>query len=707
MRIETLRRSSLYARFLPVETICGVVHIATPVIGTTANLQRAQQMKCLRDMVSQMAYLRLLLACALTGLGVLSTAAAETHPVSPMADHRLNRSDSTHRPQSRLQISPPLGVGAPNIVPSNAYRPTRPTVQAPRRDLFGAPAIDGSPSPTDLVVAENLTSPLPSPTLPRPDVESSESAATRTADETPSLSVWWTPHITEPSNQDRTPKPITINELIAAALQYSAQVRVISETPLIRDTLIVEEEADFDWTAFMDTRWDDILEPVGNELDTGGPPSLSNELFDYSIGTRRKIRSGGRFEISQKYGYNNSNSIFQVSNPQGTSRLSLSFTQPLMRGAGRFYNTRLVVLAMIDAAAARDGLSRELQRHLLEVTRSYWNLYFNRGVVLQRQRLYGRARNILEELEHRQSIDALKSQIIRVRAAVTARQADLLRTAAQVKDNEAQLRALINDPHLGRVDQFELIPQDAPINVPFPVSMQGSLSTAIRERPEINEALKRIKAAALELNVARNELLPALDLVLESYVNGLRGNTDIGGALRDQFGDGAPSYAAGLQFSVPLGNRAARARQVRRKLELRQFQGQFRQIVGQLEAEVEVTVREVETAYREMMAKYVSMNAAATEVEYITQRWRVLAGVDRSAALLLEDLLVAQEQLAIEEYGFLEAQVNYNLSLTELRRAEGTLLQWEGITPAYGTDCHGTPFLEQLRSEQTAGREDS
>lgn len=103
--------------------------------------------------------------------------------------------------------------------------------------------------------------------------------------------------------------------------------------------------------------------------------------------------------------------------------------------------------------------------------------------------------------------------------------------------------------------------------------------------------------------MSRKELLPALDLVLETYVTGLDRDYDIAQSLADQFSVGEPSYSAGLVFEVPLHRRAARARLQRRQLERRQITQQFEEVVLTLRAEVEVAIREVSATYRELVAR--------------------------------------------------------------------------------------------------------
>ena len=53
---------------------------------------------------------------------------------------------------------------------------------------------------------------------------------------------------------------------------------------------------------------------------------------------------GAEPQTSQRLGYEDSNSIYFLPEQQGTSRLSVSLTQPLLNGAGRAYNAHLIVL---------------------------------------------------------------------------------------------------------------------------------------------------------------------------------------------------------------------------------------------------------------------------------------------------------------------------------------------------------------------------
>lgn len=501
-------------------------------------------------------------------------------------------------------------------------------------------------------------------------------------------SPWWQQPVQSSARSNANPVHVSVNQLIVSALRNSAQVQVFSDLPLIRETAITEADAAFDWTGFMETRWDDTSEPVGNTLTTGGPSRFEDHNFSYSAGTRRRNTLGGQFEISQRIGHQNNNSVFFLPNNQANTRLTLSYTQPLLRGAGRVYNTSLTVLASIDSKVASDEFSRQLQSHLLEVTRAYWSLYLERASLLQKQRLLNRAQEILGDLERRQELDTVRSQVIRARSAVESRRAEILRADMAVRNAESRIRALTNDPAWGQSDRIELIPGDVPLLKKTPVNMDASIATAMRNRPEIGQAVKQVKSSCIRMNMAKNEVLPMLNMILESYLSGLRGNSRIGDAWTSQFSEGEPSYSVGLQYEVPIWNRAAKARLQRRRLEVRQLQNQFRTTTETLKLEVAVAVRELWTSFGELDARHRAMDAANAEVQYILERWRALGSADRSAALILEDLLNAQVRLADAEFGFLNSAVTYNLAQTNYKRAVGTLLQDESIGFSRNCDCN-------------------
>ena len=539
----------------------------------------------------------------------------------------------------------------------------------------------------------NRMASLQSPVLAMPERLPPPNAATPLANElAPDFTPWWQEPLLHQLKRNASPLTMTLDNAVLGTLMHSPQVRVLTDSVLVQRSAIMENQARFDMKSFMETKFVDTSDPVGNLLTTGGAKRFLDQNWNYSGGVRQQTSMGGQLEMAQRFGYQNNNSIFFLPAPQGTSRITLSLTQPLLNGAGKKYNSSLTVLADISTGIARDEMSGDLQALLLDVHRQYWDLYLQRAALLQKRKLQRGALDIQAELNARRDTDVLGNQLVRARAAAATREAATIRYETEVSNAESRLRATLNDPGLIRGGSLELVPVQTPNVGRWPVDLFESLTTALQNRAEINQVAKEIKAACVRADVSKNELLPVLNLVMGTYVTGLEGQADMGQAWVDQFTKGRPSYSTGFTFEVPFGNRAANARMQQRRLELRQTMNQLQITTANIRSDVEIAVREVDTTYREMVSKYHAMAADEAEIQYLTERWRLLPGDQQVAGVVLEDLLDTQERLATAEFGFTNALVAYNISLINLKKVTGTLLEYQEIN--FGeTKVSGLPTM--------------
>ena len=411
-----------------------------------------------------------------------------------------------------------------------------------------------------------------------------------------------------------------------------------------------------------------------------------------------------------------SNSAYFLPGPdalQGTSRLSLSITQPLLNGAGQAYNTNLIVLAQIDAQSSRDSVSKDLQTLLLEVYQAYWDLHLQRALLLQKRKLYERGVEVCRKLEGRRDMDAVGGQLARARAAVASRYGSVVRQETELLNAAAKLRTLMNDPYLLQNRDQELIPMQPPLRAPLPLSFEDSLVAALQHRPEINQARTELKAAVIRQDVAKNELRPTLNLILSTYVSGLEGDAthwNVGKSFGDQFNQGRPTYSTGVTFEMPLGNRAARAKFDRRKLEIIQLTSQLAAATSNVRLEVEKAVREIKTSYREMLCQAHAIMGNLSEIDYLSSRWEASLDEQRSSAVLLDDLLNAHDRLARSEGLYATALIAYNAGFATLNRATGTLVDCQTlrrIDPAYVRDQASTPQAPADSSESAAAPDEA
>ena len=532
-------------------------------------------------------------------------------------------------------------------------------------------------------------------------LDSQSAAAAAEADT--SLS-WWDEHVARGYRREQ-PMPADIHSLLFLALRHSNNIKIAKRDPLIRETAVTEADSNFDWVRYVDSSFSDTSQPVGNSLTAGGTvDTFDDSIFQLAGGVRKLTRYGGILDISQRFGFQDNNSVFLVPNDQATSQFTVSYTHPLLRGRGQAFNNSLVFLAQVDSEVADQEFLATLQDELLEITRVYWALYQERAVLAHRMRLYLETQQIYTTLNARRNVDTQGTQLTVVSSALENRRSDLIRARTAVTNAETRLRGLINAPELGNSDEAELIPAEAPVLHIYQSDLQTEIQSAVRNRPEIAAALRQVRAGSIRLGVAEHELLPALNLVTQTFLNGLRGDSQFAEAFGDQFVDGRPSYTIGIQYELPVGNRLARARVCRRQHELAQLQDQYARALETVKTEVDIAVRELHTSYQEIGAKRRALAAAEAEANTIEQRWKRSVDGDGSGGLNLESLLRAQERVTAQEAEYVNSVLTYNLAMINLKRSNGTLLQSQAVNIAKGCDDrNGTCRSIELTKGHPAG----
>lgn len=520
---------------------------------------------------------------------------------------------------------------------------------------------------------------------------------------------WWLRGQRNTIGRTTASQNITLEDLYVRAIRYSAQIKVFSDLPLIRETGIREAKGAFDTNSFLSAKFGRRDEPVGNTLTTGGAARFKQDEWEFEAGLRKKIVTGGEISLSQKLFRTDNNSIYYVPNPQSRGALELNVVQPLLKGAGVGYNRSIIEIAKIDSEVAMSEFIRQSESHLQEVARAYWSLYAARVTYLQKLKLLEETGKLADEVKSRSQIDAQGAQIFRAQSAVASRKADLIRSEAAIRNAQDRLKALTNDPSLLPGSNTELIPGDRLVLADEPVDAQSAAATALRTRPEIHQSFMQLRAAMVREKMSKNELLPELNLVLQGSLNGLDDGS-YGGAYGRQFDTGGPGWGVGLVFSVPLENNAARARYERRRIEHRQQVAQLQTTVDTVLLEVKISAREVATAYREALAKYAALTAYMEDIATLEARRSVQPFMDPAVAAVMspeatknaqasqttdyiDRMLDAQDRRAIAEEDFIQAAANYQVALVNMQRAKGRLLRYESIEVLRDKDAQGLPLL--------------
>jgi outer membrane protein TolC len=212
---------------------------------------------------------------------------------------------------------------------------------------------------------------------------------------------------------------------------------------------------------------------------------------------------------------------------------------------------------------------------------------------------------------------------------------------------------------------------------PIRLDKGEQIDTALLHRAELSQQALRIDSADVAQRVAKNNLLPELNVIGNVGVQGL--GEDFGDAIDDQTDFDNVNYGVGLEFEWPLGNRSARAAYRRAQLQKLQAAAQYRAQVDQVVLEVSQALREVDTSWEEMVATRDAVFAARDALLAIEQRERANEPltpdfVDRKLSL--------QGERADAESRAAAAVANYNNAIVRLEAAKGTLLRFNNVSLA-------------------------
>ena len=501
--------------------------------------------------------------------------------------------------------------------------------------------------------------------------------------------IWWKQQVIQPLHPENQAFPINSNGLVFAALQNSPRIQAVSKNPLIRELQVVEADAEFDPVRFVRSQWQDRVDPVGNSLTIGDDSTiqfLKENIWTGEAGIRRRTRTGADVTVSQQLGFQNSNSLNFVPQDQGTATLALNVTQPLLRGRGRAFNQAQILIAQSTGGVAWEVFQQELQEELEGVVAAYWQLYLERSIYLQRKRNVERGQIILDRLNGRRELDSLPSQIARARSSVQTRKTELANAFRNVRNAETEIRRRVADRNWMASQRLELLPEELPSVQNLGWGLDQVVKTALNNRPEIRESIRRIKIAGVQRDVSENELLPELSLLVGTYVSALQGDSDVFGAFGDQFGDVTPGYSFGLEYELPRFNRAARSRFQQRHLQLKRLQNELEEVIQNVIAESQIALRRTTSAIETLVAAEQAIVAARADLTQNETRWESFALVEGDIAegvnptTVLDQLLDSQERLSQSEIVYAQAEQELKVAEVALQRAMGTLLMHQQVS---------------------------
>jgi HAE1 family hydrophobic/amphiphilic exporter-1 len=490
--------------------------------------------------------------------------------------------------------------------------------------------------------------------------------------------------------------PLTSAEAIARALAHAENLTVRREEVTAAEAAASGARGAYDPLLEVGAGWRRGNEVV-NSTFSGAPPgefATTVEGLEATSAVTQLFKTGAELVLSAGVLRGTSNSQFALLTPSWDTRLALDVRQPLLRG--RTLDPARFELRVAAAEQARSlaELAVEVADTVARVDASYWRLVEARRTVQVRSEAVRLAEEQLAETAIRiEQGAAPETEIAQPQAELERRRGELVAARERVVREANVLKLLIfGDEEEPSIWTAGIVPVEPLEITPPTVDVAASIERALASRAELEVERAALEARLAETEFARDQARPALDAFGTYERYGLAGSVNadglappgvplevppwVVGELGRSFGvleEGELDAASvGLAFSIPIGNRAARARTAIAESALRSSEALLGRTRKLIRVEVLNAIAALESADQRVQATRAARDAAG--IQLASERDRFAAGLSTNFLVLTRqnDL----ERAWLDEIG---ARADLRVAYTGFQYATGSLLEAHGI----------------------------
>lgn len=454
--------------------------------------------------------------------------------------------------------------------------------------------------------------------------------------------------------------PLTLEDCVQRALQHGFDVEIQRYNKTYAKDAVDVARGNFDPTIALNGS-----QSHSNSGPVGGFPGVRTDARDARLSATELLKTGTTVNVTTDLTRSAQNpaSISSFYNPVYNSDLTVTVTQPLLRGAGTAVTTAALNIARIGQTRAGFDFRAQTLNIVQQTETDYYNLVGAREQLLVFRVSLDLANRLLDEAQAKKTvgtatdIDVLQSQV-----GVANARSNVISAEKSVKDASDAILALIG--------RFEL---DAPLgdakfedfNGQLPV-IESSYQLALHNQPDYISAKMQLDQMQLDLAVARNGLKPTVNVDGILGFNGRRGSSF--DAFDSAAGRDNNSWEVDVTVSYPWGRVSDKARYRQSFGLLSQQTLAVRQLEQSILVQVRSAVRAVETNGEKV--KIAALSAEFSAKQYDLENARFSAGLATS-----RDVLQTQADLQNARVAELQARITLQNSISALHRLEGSSLE--------------------------------
>jgi outer membrane protein len=474
---------------------------------------------------------------------------------------------------------------------------------------------------------------------------------------------------------------MTLSECIERVLANNLDIRVERFNPSIAAWGVVREQGGYDPLWRFQSNYQDNFQPLDPEEERSlGVDTLKSKQFSSSTAISGRLPLGTEYQLSA------SDARFAgtiVTNSVFTGQMGISLTQPLLKNFGFGVNSAGIRIARKNRTIAVKNLARQVINTVSDAENAYYDLVFaieNHKAKLED--LNG-AKTLLDENRKRAAVGFLAQlEVTQAEAGAAEREEAVILAERAVEERETALKRLICQD-VSELDGVSLVPVDFPVAQSVALDKAQSIRTALEERPDFLAAKEELDRQHIAVNFTRNQLWPQIDLQGGYGLNGRDGigvttnrmGSSFGGLINDTIRAEHPFWSVGIVVTVPIGNRQARSDYESAKLRAEQAVVNLKRLEQNIVVEAQNAVGQVRTNLKRLDATRAATRLAEESLK--AEEAKLRAGISTSFLVLQ-----ARTELADTRSAEIRARADYNKSLVELSRVEGTILRKHNITLA-------------------------
>jgi outer membrane protein TolC len=468
---------------------------------------------------------------------------------------------------------------------------------------------------------------------------------------------------------------ISLADAALQALKHNLDISISRQTKESRQADITIEQAKFDPTLSVNGQYNRAVSPLNRPVfgATGGNltgiSTFDQRNQSVTLDATTNLLTGGNIDLNyspSRTGVNQNLASGFLFNPSYTGGLALTLTQPLLRNAGIDVTKTFIHVAQNNAIVEEHVFRDRVLTVLATVEQTYWEVVFANENLKVAEAALKAAQELLASNRAKAKAGIMSIvDVLQAEAAVASRVEQVLVADKTIRDQEDQLRRLLNPAEEDLREDVRLTPLDHPTVTLEPISLQEAIDTAIEQRPEIVQAKKNMESSDLNTQFSKNQLLPTLSFQGTMGLAGL--GKDYGDSVNRNLSGDYYNYGAGLVLSYPLGNRSAWSTYSKRQLEAKNAEASLVSVRQQIIVGVREAVRRVQTDFKRIETTRSARIMAEKQLQAEQERLKVGLSTTRF-------VLDFQRDLATAQGNELRATVDYNKALSNFARHKATTL---------------------------------